>query len=291
VDKREIAPARPLAERIRAYYDQTWGDYRWLWLSRRNYAIHFGYWDTDTITHQQSLLDMNRALAQAIGVQPGQPALDAGCGVGGSALWLARERHLAVVGVTLVASQVARAREIARRTGLTGKVTFAELDYCQTGFPDASFDIVWAMESACHVPVKPALLREARRLLRPGGRLGMVEYMRVSRPLPRAADEDLLASWLSGWAIPDIATPEEWTGWATRAGFDAVRLTDITPHVLPSFQRLHRQTRLLGRGESALHRLGLRSATQHGNTRGARDGYRALASGLWREWILTATAR
>jgi hypothetical protein len=37
--------------------------------------------------------------------------------------------------------------------------------------------------------------------------------------------------------------------------------------------------------------MGLRSTAQHGNARGARDGYRALVSGLWREWILTATAR
>jgi cyclopropane fatty-acyl-phospholipid synthase-like methyltransferase len=238
VDERETALARPLAERIRAYYDQTWWDYRWLWLSQRNYAIHFGFWDSNTRSHEQSLLNMNHALAMAIGVEPGMRALDAGCGVGGSALWLARERQSAVVGVTLVASQVTRARAFARRAGLDGQATFAQRDYCATGFPDASFDVVWALESACHAPDKPALLREARRLLRPGGRLGMVEYMLVSRPLVRAADEALMTSWLSGWAIPDIATPEEWTGWATRAGFDAVRLADITPHVLPSFQRL-----------------------------------------------------
>ena len=36
---------------IRAYYDETWPDYRTLWLRPSNYAIHFGYWDEGTRNH------------------------------------------------------------------------------------------------------------------------------------------------------------------------------------------------------------------------------------------------
>jgi len=280
---------RPLAERIRAYYDETWGDYRWLWLSPRNYAIHFGYWDAQTRTHAESLLNMNRALAERLGIRSGQRVLDAGCGVGGSAVWLARTRDVEVVGITLVASQVARARSYAEASDIVGKVSFEQHDYTQTTFPDGSFDVVWAMESACHALDKGSFVQEARRLLKPGGRLGMVEYMRVGRPLPRAADEDLLRSWLSGWAIPDIATEEEWGRWAEAAGLAEVRIEDITPQVRPSLRRLYRMTRLFYPGAALLHRMGLRSEAQHGNLRGARDIWRAQERGLWRECILTAT--
>jgi len=285
------AAERTLTERIHAYYDETWGDYRWLWLSPRNYAIHFGYWDDDTRTHAQSLLNMNRALAERIGIQPGKRVLDAGCGVGGSALWLARTYNVAVVGVTLVASQVARARRFAQQQGADPRVAFEQQDYAHTTFPDASFDVVWAVESACHAPDKRAFVREARRLLKPGGRLGMVEYMRESRPLPTQADEDLVHSWLSGWAIPDIATASEWTGWAREAGFSDIAITDITPQVRPSLRRLYRMTQTFWWGASLLRRMHIRSQTQHGNTRGARDIWRAVERGLWRECILTATAR
>jgi cyclopropane fatty-acyl-phospholipid synthase-like methyltransferase len=282
---------RPLAERIRAYYDETWGDYRWLWLSPRNYAIHFGYWDKTTRTHAQSLREMNRTLADRIRIQPGQRVLDAGCGVGGSALWLASERSVEVVGVTLVASQVERARLFAAEAGLAGRVSFAQEDYTSTPFPAGSFDVIWAVESVCHAPEKQLFAREARRLLRPGGRLGMVEYTRVSRPLPVSADEELMRSWLSGWAIPDIATAEEWTGWFSDAGFDEIEITDITANVLPSLRRLYWITQALWTPASLVRRLGLRSETQQGNTRGAREIYRAVRRGLWREQILTATAR
>jgi hypothetical protein len=100
-----------------------------------------------------------------------------------------------------------------------------------------------------------------------------------------------MRSWLSGWAIPDIATPEEWTGWTSKAGFDEIEISDITPNVLPSLRRLYWMTQALWPGASLLRRMGMRSETQHGNTRGAREIYRAVRRGLWREQILTATAR
>ncbi len=83
---------------------------------------------------------MNRALADRIGMRPGQRVLDAGCGVGGSALWLAREGGVEVVGVTLVASQVERARRFAAEVGMAERVTFALDDYASRSFPAGAFD-------------------------------------------------------------------------------------------------------------------------------------------------------
>ncbi len=251
-------PERRLPDlaRIRAYYDETWLDYRFLWLNPRNQAIHFGYWDAHTRSHADSLLAMNRVLAEAVGVQPGQRILDAGCGVGGSACWLAASYEVEVVGITPVASQIARARRNAAERGLAGRVTFAQQDYTQTA----------------------------------GGRLGMVEYMRGSRPYA-PADEALLASWLSGWAIPDIATGDEFRAWAAESGFAALELRDLTPHVRPSLRRLYWMAASTWPLAVLGHTLGIRSTTQHGNTRGARDQYRALTRGLWGEMLLTATAQ
>ena len=278
--------ARHLA-RIRAYYDETWLDYRWLWLNRHNYALHFGYWDAHTRTHAAALLNLNRVLARALAIRPGQRILDAGCGVGGSAIWLAQTFGAEVVGITPVPSQVDRARRHARATGVADRVTFEQQDYTHTTFPDRSFDYVWAIESVCHAPDKRAVLREARRVLRPGGRLGVIEYVRTGRP-HAPADERLLQRWLSDWAIPDLATGAELVHSSQAAGFEAVRLVDITRAVQPSLRRLFWLATLLGPGESLLYALGLRSARQHGNTRGARDQYRAARRGLWVDAMLTA---
>lgn len=281
------AAERPDLARIRAYYDQTWPDYRLLWLNPENYAIHFGYWDGSTEDHADSLINMNRVLARHLGIPPAGRILDAGCGVGGSALWLARTYGAEVVGITPVASQVARARRYAAEQGLADRLTFEQQDYTRTTFPDASFDVVWAIESVCHAPDKRLFFQEARRLLRRGGRLGIVEYFRHRRPMA-PQDEALLHSWLSGWAIPDLATSEELERWAEGAGFRDVRSDSIAEQVEPSLRRLYRMARAAWPLGLALRPLGLRTRTQHGNLRGAKDQYRAFRRGLWFEAILTA---
>jgi cyclopropane fatty-acyl-phospholipid synthase-like methyltransferase len=288
-DASAVTSRAPDLTRIRAYYDATWLDYRLLWLNRRNRAIHFGYWDAHTTSHAESLVNLNHVLARQIGIRPGQRVLDAGCGVGGSALWLAETYGVEVVGITPVPGQVARARRYAQARGVADRVSFDTQDYLHTSFPTASFDVVWAIESVCHAPDKPRFFAEARRLLRPGGRLGMVEYLRTIRPAP-PTDEALLRRWLSGWAIPDLMTADELRAWAGAANFQEIQLINITRNVAPSLHRLYRMATLLWPVAIVLAALRLRSVIQHGNQRGAREQYRALRRGLWGEYLVTATA-
>lgn len=281
---------RPDLARIRRYYDETWWDYRVLWLNSANRAMHFGYWDAETRGHAGSLINMNRTMAARSELAPGQRILDAGCGVGGTAMWLAEKHRAQVIGITPVASQVVRACRYARERGLEGVVAFEQRDYLCTGFPDASFDVVWAQESVCHAPDKRMFLTEAHRLLKPGGRLVAAEYLRFGRPYAEA-DERLLHSWLEGWAIPDLATGDEFATWAREVGFQNVCLEDITAHVRPSLRLLHRLAMLLYPIHAALRALRLRSAAQEGNFRGACNQWRALQRGLWFYGIVSARVR
>ncbi|MGH8573167.1 MAG: SAM-dependent methyltransferase, partial [Gammaproteobacteria bacterium] len=128
-------PTGPVDEAIIDYYDETWVDYRLLWLNPDNLAVHFGYADESTRGHTDALKNMNRVLAQRAAIRPGERVLDAGCGVGGSSLWLAQERDVEVVGITPVASQVAIARRYATARALAGRVRFEQADYAATSFP------------------------------------------------------------------------------------------------------------------------------------------------------------
>src|SRR5262249_271664 len=158
---------RKLKDDISAYYDETWLDYRLLWLDRNNLSVHFGYADSTVHSHAESLLNMNYVLAERAGIWAGQRVLDAGCGVGGRSLWLAEPRGGGVLGITPAASQVARARRFAATRNLADRVAFEQADYTRAPFPDASFDVIWALESLCHALDKAAFYREAARLLRP----------------------------------------------------------------------------------------------------------------------------
>jgi tocopherol O-methyltransferase len=273
--------------RVRAYYDQTWLDYRFFWLNSRNLAIHFGYWDATTRTHGDALLAMNRVLADTVAIRAGDRVLDAGCGVGGSAIWLATHRGAQVVGITPVASQVVRARAYAQRRGLDGLVTFEQHDYLDTSYADASFDVVWAQESVSHSEHKDAFLAEAFRVLRPGGRLIVVDYFRSRRPYAESEERQLVGM-LADWACPDLSTVGEFDAWARQAGFVDITWRDITDNVRPSWRRLYLLSLAMYPMGVVLRTVRLRSAVQHGNQRGAINGWRILEKGLWNESIMAA---
>lgn len=282
----EATPLTALQDRIRTYYRETHLDYRVAWCSKDTLALHFGYWDANTRSHAEALLNLNRELARHMGLRPGMQVLDAGCGIGGSSLWLARHHGARVTGITLAPNQVERARRAARESGIDA--TFELADYSDTAYPDASFDAYWAMESLCHSPDKPRTLLEAARLLRPGGRIGIAEYLRRERPLPPREERGLM-DWLHDWAIPDIATETEWRLWLEQAGFGDIRVVDITDHVRPSLERLNWMAWFWGFGEWVLRCLRLRTQAQHENIRGSRRQGRALRAGSWRHQLITAT--
>jgi tocopherol O-methyltransferase len=283
-----IAGSRiPYVEAVRAYYNETWKDYRGVWMNTRNRALHFGYWDPSTRSHAESLLNMNRLLAERVALRPGERVLDAGCGVGGSAMWLAEEYEARVVGITLVEDQVRRARRYTAERGLDHLVTFEQRDYLSTELPEATFDVVWAEESLCHAPDKRPFFAEAYRLLRPGGRLVGEDLLR-SRSRGSERDERLLDSWFKGWMMPNLLTNQQLVAAAREAGFESVALEDITAGVRRSLRRLHRVTVAFYPAVYVLYLLGFRSPVQHGNVQGARDQWRALRRGLWLVGLLTA---
>lgn len=270
-----------------SYYDETWLDYRLLWLDSRNLAIHFGYRDGRRCSHAQSLVNTNRVLADMAGIRTGDRVLDAGCGIAGSSVWLVQNRGATVVGITPVRSQVDRARSIARQRNLRQFLTIEQADYTSTGLPDASFDVVWALESVCHAKSKAAFYREAARLLRPGGSLVMAEYIRARRDLPEA-DEQLLAEWLGGWMIPDLDTQEEHSDHGMEAGFTEIEVRDVTSNMRPSLRRLYALSLPGVPAGRVLRRLGLRDDVMHGNVVGSRRQYQALGRGCWFYGMISA---
>src|SRR5215203_2954382 len=136
-----------------AYFEDTKRDYRLWWMTSTALAMHFGYYYEKTRHHAEALVNMNRELATRAGLQGGDRVLDAGCGVGGSTIWLARELGTRVVGVNVVPGDVERGRGYARRRNVADLVTFELQDMTRTNFPDESFDVVWAIESSWPRPV------------------------------------------------------------------------------------------------------------------------------------------
>ncbi len=269
------------------YYEKTQFDYRVAWLSEEDQAVHFGFYDRHARTHRAALLNTNRIMAKQAQLQPGQYVLDAGCGNGGSSLWLAAHCGVQAVGVTPVPHQVATARQEAGKRGLSQACTFIEGDYCQTPLGAESIDAVWACESLCHALDKAAFYREAARVLKPGGRIVLAEYLRYGRNLP-TREEARLQDWLHRWAIPDIDSPAEHRHYLAAAGFDQIEVGDYTRYTFISLKNLYEISRRWLWANYLLYPLGLRSREQHNNIVGSIRQFQALKQGLWFYGLITA---
>jgi SAM-dependent methyltransferase len=113
------------------------------------------------------------ALASAAGASRGRRVLDLCCGPGGPALLVAEKTGCLITGLDLAEEAVSVAREAARERGLEATSDFVVGDALFAPLASSSFDAVLFCETALAFERKRVLLREVRRLLRPGGRLAM----------------------------------------------------------------------------------------------------------------------
>ena len=113
------------------------------------------------------------------GTEPqGKRILDIGCGIGGPAFEMLRSHGAQVVGIDLEQPLIERAKTAARELGLQDHCQFHTVSVGALPFSNESFDIVTSSGAITQTGDKSALIKEASRVLTPGGFLSCYEWMR-----------------------------------------------------------------------------------------------------------------
>ncbi|MDD5738458.1 MAG: methyltransferase domain-containing protein [Candidatus Pacebacteria bacterium] len=259
------------------YYDETEIDYRLVWNLKKSLAMHLGYWDETVSNLSQSLARENQVLSQIAKIKKFETVLDAGCGVGGTAIFLAKSFNCKVTGIALGENQVIESRENAKRLGVQNLTSFFQMDFERMDF-ESTFDVVLAIESACHARSKKTFVKNAFRALKSGGRLLIADGFVVKDHYNQTEE---MQNWLSGWGVDSLETAENFKNFAQEVGFSSVFFTDVTNNVIPSSKRLYKLSfpaSFLGKIAKFIR---VRTEVQNKNIIAARYQYIALMQKLW----------
>ena len=224
-------------KKIVDYYAESENAYKDSWDLKNSLAIHYGYWDEKVKNFPQSLLRMNEVMMEAAAIKTTDKVLDAGCGIGGSSIFLAKRLGCEVTGISLSEKQISHAKELADKQKVQDKTVFTVMNYCATSFPDKSFDIVWGCESICYADDKEQFIKEAWRLLKPGGRLVVADGFVTDL---KNNNHPIIRSWLDGWQVNYLDSPQRFQEFMNSAGFQNITFRDISKFAAHSSRRLYK---------------------------------------------------
>lgn len=189
-----------------------------------------------------------RRLVAMCDVNPSDRVLDVACGTGDLAEAFAAAGAASVVGVDFTQPMLDLAEHKAARRlrapGLT-RPTYHWADAMNLPFEDGSFDIVSIAFGIRNVADPDRALREFHRVLRPGGRVAILEFSRPDNPLMRMVNSiycerimpltaTLLARDRSGAyrylprSVQTFAQPETLSTMLSKAGFQRPRQLPMT---------------------------------------------------------------
>jgi tocopherol O-methyltransferase len=190
------------------------------------------------LNRYQAQIDLIDELLAWAHIDQASAILDAGCGIGGSALYLCdRFPTATAIGLTLSPRQAARANERAQAAGLAERAQFQVTDVLHTPFPDAHFDFIWSLESGEHYPDKAQFFQESYRLLKPGGKLLMATWCHrpttsLAGPLTES-EQWHLENLYQVYHLPYVLSLPDYVNLAQQSGYSNIRTADWSDAVAP----------------------------------------------------------
>jgi sarcosine/dimethylglycine N-methyltransferase len=162
--------------------------------------LHMGWFTNLDESLEQAQKRTKERIALSAGLRGGQQVIEAACGVGTTALYLAQRLGVRVHATNIAEAQLAEAASRAEAAGLSKLVNFAFADYHDLGGPSAAYDCWLCQEALLYATDKHRVFSEARRVVKPGGRIVFTD-LTLSAALPEKERQKFMS---------DIRAPHLW---------------------------------------------------------------------------------
>ena len=224
-------------EIARSYYNSSDADifYTTIWGGE---DLHLGiYEDDDDTIFVASRRTIDQMAQRASQLAQEARVLDLGAGFGGTARHLARQYGARVTCLNLSEVENERNRRMSAEAGLADRITVVDGSFQDLPFPNSSFDVVWSQDAILHSDDRARVLREAARVLRPGGEIVFTDPMQSDACPPSVLDPILERIHLGS-----LGSPEFYRATAVELGLEVVSIEDRTPHLIRHYATVLRET-------------------------------------------------
>ena len=231
-----------------AYYDGEDAVYRSFWDGEG--SVHWGIFDGSTgLEFSKACSRLNEIMVEKAGITSGDRVLDLGCGNGTTAMWLGRSYGCDVVGIDLSGTRIGNAKEAlqAEPEEIRKRMAFEKASATDLPFPEGSFSHVWSQATIYHVHEKAAALREAHRVLGPGGTFIFDDLTKPKQNIGEMARKYVYERLL----FDTDFSFESYQGALRNTGFEILEARDISDHLATSYQCLAEITREKGDAANA----------------------------------------
>ncbi|KAL9616686.1 MAG: hypothetical protein Q9160_008474 [Pyrenula sp. 1 TL-2023] len=179
---------------------------------------------------------MEGKMLEALHCAKGAKVLDAGCGTGHVALYMAKEGGFHVEGIDLTPHHIVKATRNIQLAGMTNQVRAKVGDYHNLeDFENADFDGIYTMETLVHSINPREVLKEFLRILKPGGSLVMHEYdhPRIELAPKGIADEAKTLNSVVCMPAFESFEMDDLKNLAQEVGFENVVSKDMSKNIVP----------------------------------------------------------
>jgi tocopherol O-methyltransferase len=218
---------------VASHYDELDRFYREIWGEH----VHHGLWLRGDETQAQAVRQLAEMVAREAAVSKGTRVVDIGCGYGATAQLMADEFGAEVTGMTISEAQHAIAQARAATSSQSHpsqeprptNPTYIFGDWLTNTLSADSFDAAIAIESSEHMD-KPGFFAQARRVLRPGGRLVVNAWLSREAPT-RNQVRWLIEPICREGRMPHLGTENDYRRMAAEAGFRLEKFQDVTRQI------------------------------------------------------------